>query len=117
MWEPILAQMNPKKVALLEDAWSLVLVDLGGMAIDMFLNCLACVLMQVLHDVGALGDVHVDTLVKWEWKKVECHWWVEPIDDLEGASLGEAMFGMVVGELRMRKALLPRLGVLLDQHA
>jgi hypothetical protein len=27
------------------------------------------------------------------------------------------MLGVVVGELCMRKALLPRLGVLLDQHA
>jgi hypothetical protein len=64
MWEPILAQMNPNKVALLEDAWSLVLVDHGGMAIDMVFYCLSCVVMQVLHDVGSLGDVHVDALVK-----------------------------------------------------
>jgi hypothetical protein len=47
MWEPILAQMNPNKVAFLEDVWSLVLVDLGGMAIDMFFNCLPCVVVQV----------------------------------------------------------------------
>jgi hypothetical protein len=85
MWEPILAQMFPKKVALLEDAWSLALVDLGGMASDMFFNCLACGFGQVLHEVGTLGDVHVDALVKWEWKEVECRWWVEPIDDLKGA--------------------------------
>jgi hypothetical protein len=65
MWEPILAQMNPNKVAFLEDVWSLVLVDLCGMAIDLFFNCLPCVVMQVLHDVGSLGDVHVDALVKW----------------------------------------------------
>jgi hypothetical protein len=65
MWELVLAQMNPNKVALLEDAWSLALVDLGGMANDMFFNCLPCVVAQVLHDVGALGDVHVDALVKW----------------------------------------------------
>jgi hypothetical protein len=57
--------MNPNKVALLEDAWSLALVDLGSMAHDMFFNCLPCVVVQVLHDVGALGDVHVDALVKW----------------------------------------------------
>jgi hypothetical protein len=65
MWEPILAQMYPYKVAFLEDAWSLVLVDLGGMAIDMCFNCLACVFVQVLHEVGMLCDVHVDALVKW----------------------------------------------------
>jgi hypothetical protein len=62
MWKSILAQMNPNKVALLEDAWSLALVDHGSMANDMFFNCLPCVIMQVLHDVGALGDVHVDAL-------------------------------------------------------
>jgi hypothetical protein len=99
--------MYPNKVALLKDAWILVLVDLGGMASDMFFNWLACVFIQVLHEVDMLGDVHVDALVKWEWKEVECHWWVEPIDDLEGALLGETMFGMVVGELRMRNAFLP----------
>jgi hypothetical protein len=42
-----------------------------------------------------------------EWKKVECHWWVEPIDNLKGASLGDSMFGAVVGELCMRNAFLP----------
>jgi hypothetical protein len=107
MWKPILAQMNPNKVALLEDVWSLILVDHGGMAIDMVFNCLPCVLVQVLHDVGALGDVHVDALVKREWKKIECRWWVEPIDDLKGASFGDSMFGAVVGKLRMRNAFLP----------
>jgi hypothetical protein len=35
------------------------------MAHDMFFNCLSCVIVQVLHHVGALGDVHVDALVKW----------------------------------------------------
>jgi hypothetical protein len=117
MWEPILAQMYPNKVALLEDAWSLFLVDLGDMASDMCFNCLACVFMQVLYEVGLLGDVHVDALVKWEWKKVKCRWWVETIDDLEGALLGDTMFSAVVGELHMRNAFLPRLGVLLDQHS
>jgi hypothetical protein len=63
--------------------------------------------VQVLHDVGALGDVHVDALVKRKWKKVECHWWVEPIDYLKWASLGDSMFGTVVGELRMRNSFLP----------
>jgi hypothetical protein len=29
------------------------------MANDMFFNCLPGVIVQVLHDVGALGDVHV----------------------------------------------------------
>jgi hypothetical protein len=99
--------MNPNKVALLKDAWSLVLVDHGSMAIDMVFNCLPCVLVQVLHDVGMLGDVHVDALVKREWKKVKCRWWVEPIDDLKGASLGDSMFGTVVGELHMSNAFLP----------
>jgi hypothetical protein len=65
MWKMILAQMNPNKVALLKDAWSLALDDLGGMAHHMVFNCLPCVVMQVLHDVGMLGDVQVDALVKW----------------------------------------------------
>jgi hypothetical protein len=38
MWKTILAQMNPNKVTLLEDAWSLALVDLGGMAHHMVFN-------------------------------------------------------------------------------
>jgi hypothetical protein len=31
----------------------------------MVFNFLPCVIVQVLHDVGALGDVHVDALMKW----------------------------------------------------
>jgi hypothetical protein len=64
MWKTILAQMNPNKVALLEYSRSLALVDLGGMAHHMVFNCLPSVIVQVLHDVGALVDVHVDALVK-----------------------------------------------------
>jgi hypothetical protein len=64
MWKPILAQINPNKVALLEDAWSLVLVDHGGMAIDMVFNYLPCVLVQVLHDVGLSARLVMSMLTR-----------------------------------------------------
>lgn len=63
LWESLLAEVNPYKIAFLEDHLLLVFVESVCLTLRVSLKGCPCFLMWSLDVVGALVEVHVDAFM------------------------------------------------------